>query len=101
MSNFLGSWDPGILGVLEHLGFEPPLGAVGLAAGFALKINWTGWKVPEPLVGWVSCIPGSCWSQLLLVVLEQMLCPKFLGMLEPKGEFNATPSLNQGSFSSE
>jgi hypothetical protein len=23
----------------------------------------------------VFCVPGSCWSQLLLVVLELMLCP--------------------------
>jgi hypothetical protein len=32
-------------------------------------------KEPEPLVGQSSFIPGFCWSQLLPVVLEQMLCP--------------------------
>ena len=31
--------DPKILGVLEHLGVEPPLGDVRLAAEFVLKVN--------------------------------------------------------------
>jgi hypothetical protein len=34
---FLLTSDPMILGVLEHLGVEPPLGAVGLAAEFVPK----------------------------------------------------------------
>ena len=32
------SWDPEFLAVL-HLGFEPPLSALGLAAEFAPKVN--------------------------------------------------------------
>ena len=31
--------DPKILGMLEQLEVEPPLGAVGLTAEFALKVN--------------------------------------------------------------
>lgn len=31
-------------------------------------------KEPEPLFGWGSCIPESCLSTSLLVLLEQMLC---------------------------
>jgi hypothetical protein len=37
----LGSWDPGILVVLEWLGFEPPLGAMGLGVEFTPKVNWS------------------------------------------------------------
>jgi hypothetical protein len=51
------------------------LGAVGLAAEFVSKVDQrVDWKEPEPLVGWGSCVLGSCWSQLLLVELEQALC---------------------------
>lgn len=32
--------DPKIQGMLEHLGGESPLGAVGLAAEFVPKVNW-------------------------------------------------------------
>ena len=39
MTKLLESWDPGILAVLESLGFEPPLGAVGLAAELVPKVN--------------------------------------------------------------
>ena len=39
MTKLLGSWDLVILAVLEHLGFEPPLSAVGLAAEFVPKVN--------------------------------------------------------------
>jgi hypothetical protein len=47
-------------------------------------------KEPVPLVGWGSCILGSHWSQLLPVVLGQMLCPThlypmILGVLECLG----------------
>jgi hypothetical protein len=34
-----GSWDAVILAVSKHLGFEPPLGAVGLAAEFGPQVN--------------------------------------------------------------
>jgi hypothetical protein len=34
VTNLLGSWDPLILGMLEHLGVELPLGVVGLAVEF-------------------------------------------------------------------
>lgn len=32
--------DPMILGVLERLGVDPSLGAVGLAAEFTPKVKW-------------------------------------------------------------
>ena len=80
------SWDPKILGMLEHLGVESLLWAVRLALEFVPKVVWCRLEEPEPLVGWGSCVPGSCWIQLLLVYLEQMLCSttdtKILGMLE-------------------
>ena len=38
MTKFLGSWDPLILGMLEHLGVELPLDVVGLAVEFASKV---------------------------------------------------------------
>ena len=38
MTKLLGSWDPLILGELEHLGVELPLCIVGLAAEFAPKV---------------------------------------------------------------
>ena len=71
MSELLGSRD---LGVLECLGVELPLGVVGLAAEFVPKVcsgchpRQTGRKEPVPLVWQSSGIPGSCWSQLLLVL---------------------------------
>ena len=38
MTKVLGSWDPLILGVLECLGVELPLGVVGLAEELAPKV---------------------------------------------------------------
>jgi hypothetical protein len=38
VTKLLGSWEPGILGVLEHLGVELPLGFVGLAGEFEPKV---------------------------------------------------------------
>ena len=38
MSKLLGSWDPGILGVSEHLGVVLLLGIVGMAVEFAPKV---------------------------------------------------------------
>ena len=64
-----------ILDVLECLGVELPLSVVGLAVDFMSKVcSGSNWKEPVPLVGWSSWVPGSRWSQLLLV-LEQILCP--------------------------
>jgi hypothetical protein len=60
---------PVILGVLEHLKVELPLGVVGLAVEFAPK--------PMPLVWWSSSMLGSHCFQLLSV-LGQMLCPPHL-----------------------
>jgi hypothetical protein len=64
-----------ILAVLEHLGFEPPLSAVGVAAEFMPKVPGADRKESELLFQQCSCLPVSCWFQLLLVVLKQMLCP--------------------------
>lgn len=61
MIKLLESCDPVILGMLEHLGVEP-LGAVGLAANFAPKVNQgrpegtqaTGWA--EFLCPWILLV---------------------------------------------
>ena len=39
MTKLLGSWDPKILGVLEHLEVVPPLGTMGLSAEFKTKVD--------------------------------------------------------------
>ena len=60
-----GISDPMILGMLEHLGVNLPLGVVGLAAEFAHKsAQGTGpdWEEPMPLVGQSSWVPSSRWS---------------------------------------
>ena len=82
MTKFLGSrnpeilesWDPVILGMLECLGVELPLGVVRLAVEFALKVcsghrPQTDQKEPVPLSGGVLeclCPAGSsnswCWA---------------------------------------
>ena len=38
VTKLLGSWDPLILGVLEHLGEEPSQRVVGMAAEFVPKV---------------------------------------------------------------
>ena len=38
MTKFFGSWDPMILGVLEHLGVKLLLGVVGLTVELVLKV---------------------------------------------------------------
>ena len=43
MTKLLGSWDPGIPGMLEYLGVELPLGVVGLAVEFAPKVCSGHW----------------------------------------------------------
>ena len=40
MTKLLGSRDPKILGMLEHLGVEPLLGTGGLATEFPPKLDW-------------------------------------------------------------
>ena len=63
----LESWDPKILGVLEHLEVVSPLGTVGLSAMFKTKVGtFTAGQVR------LLC-PCSCWPQTLPVVLGQML----------------------------
>ena len=80
-----GTYDPIILDMLEHLRVELPLGVVYLAEEFKPKVcsgHWLrleGVAQPVPLVGWSSWVPGSHWSQLLLV-LGQMLCPTPLSL---------------------
>ena len=76
MTKLLESWDPVVLGVLEHLGVEHFLGVVGLAVEFTPKVclgHLLRLKEPVPLVWWSSWVPGSYWSQLLVV-----LCPPHL-----------------------
>jgi hypothetical protein len=38
VTKLLGSWDPVVLALLEHLGVELPLGVVVLVAEFASKV---------------------------------------------------------------
>ena len=39
MTKLLGSWDPKILGMLEHLEVVPPLGTMGLSTEFKIKVD--------------------------------------------------------------
>jgi hypothetical protein len=73
--SFLTS-DPMILSVLECLGVELPLGVVGYAVAFELKVC-SGYQLrpQEPdhwsdrsLVRWNFWVPGSCWLQLFQVL---------------------------------
>ena len=66
MTKLLGSWDPGILGMLECLGVELPQGVVELAVEFTLKICSRQWPRPEGtcatgqvdfLGAWVPLVP--------------------------------------------
>ena len=43
MTKLLGSWDPLILDMLEHLGVELSLGVVGLAVELSLKVCSGHW----------------------------------------------------------
>ena len=74
--------EPMILSVLECLGVELPLGILGpaeeICAQSLLRAPAQTRRNTKPLVGQGSCIPGSCCSQLLPVVFEQMLCPSHL-----------------------
>ena len=45
--------DPKILGMLEHLGVETPLGTMGLSVEFAPKVDW---HRPED-----KRISRACW----------------------------------------
>jgi hypothetical protein len=47
VTKLLGSRNPVVLGVLEHLGVELLLGVVGLAAEFAPEICSGHWPRPE------------------------------------------------------
>jgi hypothetical protein len=66
MTKLLGSCDSVILGVLEHLGVEFPLGVVGLAAELVPKVCSGHWPRPEGtcatsgvefLHAWVPLVP--------------------------------------------
>jgi hypothetical protein len=54
LSGILGSYGPMVMGVLEHLGVELPLGVVGLAAEFA---QGTGPDIRN-LYHWSCRVPG-------------------------------------------
>ena len=90
MTNLLGSWDPGILGVLECLGVELSLETVGLATEFMPKVIWhrpegtqttgqSGTLCPWNLL--VSVTPGGVGRMLYSTHPN----PKILGMLESLG----------------
>jgi hypothetical protein len=68
------SWDPKILGILEHLEVVPSLGIMGSSSEFLTKVDQHRLEGTQA-TGWVGFLcPCSCWSQALSVVLEQMLC---------------------------
>ena len=69
MTKLLGSWDPLILGVLELLGLELPLGVVGLAVEFVPKVcsgHWSRQTRRNPC-HWSGGVP-ACGVQLVPVV---------------------------------
>jgi hypothetical protein len=71
VSKLLESCDPVILGVLERLGVELPVGVVGLAAEFTPKVcsgHLLRLEGTNFTVRWGSWVPGSRWSQFLPVL---------------------------------
>ena len=94
MTKLLGSWDPGILGVLEHLGVELPLGVVGLAAEFAPKVCSGCWPrhTGRNLYHWFGRVPvclgptgpnySRCWDRCCVLLTSD---PMILGLLECLG----------------
>ena len=64
MTKLLGSWYPKILGMLQCLAVEPPLGAVGLAAEFAPKVYRH-----RPGRTWATGQAGFLFPQILLVLV--------------------------------
>jgi hypothetical protein len=81
--------DPVILGVLECLGVELPLGAVGLTAEFALKVNQGGQtrRNPRHRLGKVPMFLDStgpsyspwCWNRCCVLLIPD---PMVSGVLE-------------------
>ena len=82
MTKLLGSWDPGILCVLELLGVELPLGVVGLAVEFVPKVcsgrqpRQTG----RNLCHWSDGVPGclgpadysQCWGRCCVLLTSDL-----------------------------
>ena len=63
-----------VLGILELLGVDLPLGVMEMAVEFTPKVcsgHWPRQAGTHPLVRWSSWEPGSRWCQLFSV-LEQM-----------------------------
>ena len=80
VTNRLRSYDPMILGMLEHLGVKLPLGVVGLGAELVTKLcsryllrQEGTLKLAEQ---WVPASLDSCFQ--LFLVLGQMLRPPHL-----------------------
>jgi hypothetical protein len=80
-SGTLRSWDSGILGSCEPGCVRAPgIWASSECCGIGFRV-WAQGKPAQTirnLSHWSdsgSCIPGSYWSQLFPVVLEQILCP--------------------------
>jgi hypothetical protein len=85
VTKLLRSWDPLILFVLEHLGFEPLLGAVELPLEFVPKVDWHKGRDPSH---WSGGLPMSlnpagpsysqwCWNRCCVLLTPD---PKILGM---------------------
>jgi hypothetical protein len=83
VTKHLRSWDPGILAVLELLGFEPPLSAVGLAAEFVPKVNQSrSGRVSPSLDPADPNYSRGCWNKCCGLLTPD---PKVLGVLERLG----------------
>lgn len=73
------------MGMLEHLGVVPPMGAVGLSAKFEIKLTSANWKELNLLVRQGSCfcmpaVPGHpcfCWNRCVPFTSD----PKILAVL--------------------
>ena len=94
MTKLLGSWDPMILGVLEHLGVELPLGVVGLGAKLMPKVC-SGYQLRQirrnlchrsggvPVcLGPTGPSYSQCWNRCCVLLTSD---PMILGVLEHLG----------------
>ena len=83
------TYDPVILGVLEHLGVELPVGVVGQAVQFTLRAPA---QTGRNLCNWSGGVPGClgptgptyfwCWGRCCILVTSD---PMILGVLECLG----------------
>jgi hypothetical protein len=93
-----GSWDPGSV---KTPGSGAPSGCCGLLqSSHPTSAQGTSpyQKEPVPLVGQGSCISGSHWSQLLPVLLGQILCPPHLWSYDSEHVRGAESGASSGCY---